>query len=103
MHGVIGGVLSIVELQFGERYWSLLSFLLFGYILIWLDVDLARLFPFLRPSGLSDIFKSQVSQTTLNRLEHVICGTFAINEEPVQLEVEEIVKAASNIPTPMEE
>ena len=38
-----------------------------------------------------------------NCVEARSLGTFAVNEEPVQLEVEEIVEAASNVPAPMEE
>ena len=42
MNGVIGVVLAVVELQFGKRHRSLLRLLLFGHILIRLDVDFAR-------------------------------------------------------------
>ena len=47
--------------------------------------------------------EAQFGHALSHRLVHLVGGTFAIDEVPVELKVEEVMEATTDIPRPMEE
>ena len=91
------------EFNFCKGFWRLfLNELIPRQVLVEWDLQFRLLLGLVLLRVRYDCCKAEISQTCLKSAVHVFSGALAVNEKAMQLEIVEVVKASSHVPTPVE-